>query len=140
MSLFMSLFNPIRNSKRSMELQLKLQIAQHLQQLLNTRRAYLPRAQAIGLGQYGLPDLTQYNPHAEEDKAALCEAVQTVIEQFEPRICAVSVALLESDQELQPFMLPLKISAFLRTLSREPIEFISLLNQATQQLKIEACL
>lgn len=116
---------------------LKLILKQDLQQLLNTRRPYLPAAQNFSLADYGLPDLSQFNPNAERDCEALRQAIQATIHQFEPRLQDVSVSLLETEDN-EPFKISLKITGHLAIPSQPYIEFISALNPATHQLQLEA--
>lgn len=115
---------------------LKERLKQDLQQLLNMRRPYLPTTKNFTLSEYGLPELSQFNPKAEADREALRQAIQITITQYEPRIRDVSVSLLKIESS-DPFLLSLKITGHL-TIGNQPlVEFISCLNPATQQLQLE---
>jgi type VI secretion system lysozyme-like protein len=116
--------------------QFKELLKMDLQRLLNTRRPYLPQTENITLLNYGLPDLSQFNPGAEEDCEALRQAIQTTLTQFEPRLQAISVDLMETESA-DPFILSLKISGHLAMAEQPLVEFISSLNPTTHQLYVE---
>ncbi|HTH97158.1 MAG TPA: type VI secretion system baseplate subunit TssE [Stellaceae bacterium] len=123
--------------------QLKQSLRRDLEALLNTRRrpgklgrdvAELGRS-ALG---YGIPDFTALNLAASERQVAFGRALETAIRDFEPRLGAVSVTLLNSDQNLER-TLRFRVEAMIRIEPvPEPIVFESVLDPISQTFSVKA--
>ncbi len=121
-------------SKR--QVSLKKVIKQHLEQLLNARRPYFQPNLDLPLMQYGLPDLSQFNPHSDEDCAILSQSIQKTIALFEPRLKDVEAEILENEDD-EPGVISLRLSGQLNQGQEEPVEFISWLNPNTYEMFLE---
>ena len=76
--------------------QLLQEVRRDLENLLNTRRTYLPssedfRETVTSVLAYGLPEFTSAGLGYSDDHEKLCEAVKETIRRFEPRLTHVRV-------------------------------------------------
>lgn len=82
----------------------KIAVCRDLEILLNTRFSAPPPPEAMTAVRrsvycYGLPDLGSFSPDSPQDRQTICTALTRVIELFEPRLAAVNVRPLPSEEK-----------------------------------------
>lgn len=130
-----------QNSHRFSVQQLRNSVRRDLENLLNTRRSWLPinnkypeLAQSV-LG-YGLPDFTVMEMSSDEGCSWLCREIEKTIAIFEPRLTQVKVALRDNDFE-QDRILRLRIDAvLLADPLPEPVVFDSELESVNLSMRL----
>lgn len=86
---------------------------------------------------YGLPDLSQYNPVAKEDRQKICNIMQVTIQRFEKRLNNIRVIDNWQNYPTPNITLHFEIIAHCRFLSdRVPIAFASIL-KAQDEIHID---
>jgi type VI secretion system protein ImpF len=121
---------------------LKQSVRRDLENLLNTRVRYHTWPQHLtelkqSLVSYGLPDFTGVNLSSGKDREDFCKHIQSVIQQFEPRLANVSVVPISSAEPLDRTF-HFRIDALLRTEpSPEPVVFDSNVEPATGGVEVQ---
>lgn len=121
--------------------ELKESLRRDLEWLLNARRtpnAAPPAATnlARSVYHYGLPDFTNYSLRSTSDRQRLAQVMESTIMNFEPRLTAVSVTLLETGG-VTPVM-KFQIEALLRVEpAPERVFFDAKLELSTSQYRVE---
>jgi type VI secretion system protein ImpF len=122
--------------------ELKQSVRRDLENLLNTRvrcRPGPPHLKELkqSLVHYGLPDFSAAGLGDAQDRDAICQVLQTVIRQGEPRFKAVQVELLSNPEPLDR-TLRFRIDALLiADPAPEPIVFDSTLKPATGDFEVK---
>jgi type VI secretion system protein ImpF len=122
--------------------ELKQSVRRDLENLLNTRVRCLaapPHLKELkqSLIRYGLPDFSAAGLGDAQDRDAICELLQTVIRQGEPRFKTVAVQLLGNPEPLDR-TLRFRIDALLiADPAPEPIVFDSTLKPATGDFEVK---
>lgn len=121
--------------------QMKAVVAKDLEELLNTRREALtePPAEFVEVNKslwvYGLPDFTSLNLLDPTDCSRIKRSLEGAIARFEPRLERVRVSMQHPNKNDRT--LRFKIEAMLRVEpSREPVEFDTVLQLATQEYSV----
>ena len=132
---------PARNRSQMLR-ELKLAVRRDIESLLNARRRNvvippgLPEL-ANSLLTYGIPDFSGTGPATDDQRAAFCRTLETVLRQGEPRLLRVSVGLA-GDPTPEDRTLRFRIDALLRAdPSPEPVVFDSTLEPATHQFAVQ---
>lgn len=130
---------PIYNGDYRSQQELTQLIKRDLQNLLNTRQSIMADCFDEGsyLFRYGIPDLSQFNPRSQADVRLICQAIETAIVLFEPRLQDVSVTVLENDNELN-FTVHLQIIG--RLVTQQTVSFISTFNPVKQIFQLQESL
>jgi type VI secretion system protein ImpF len=122
--------------------ELKQSVRRDLENLLNTRvrcRPAPPHLKELkqSLAHYGLPDFSAAGLGDAQDRDAICQVLQTVIRQGEPRFKTVRVELLSNPEPLDR-TLRFRIDALLiADPAPEPIIFDSTLKPATGDFEVK---
>jgi type VI secretion system protein ImpF len=122
--------------------ELKQSVRRDLENLLNTRvrcQAGPPHLKELtqSLINYGLPDFSGAGLGVAQDRDAICEILQTVIRQGEPRFKSVDVQILGNPEPLDR-TLRFRIDALLiADPAPEPIVFDSILKPATGDFEVK---
>lgn len=128
-SLLERLADPQRDAPRTLRgntNQLAKSVLRHLQKMLNTRHGNAP----VQLD-YGLPDLTELVHSFPESIAQMQKAIRNTIEKYEPRLRAVKVSYVPSDDD--PLRVKFEITAQLvTTREKTPIWFETTLDSSGQ--------
>lgn len=93
-------------NKEAAKEQYIVSLVKHLEGLLNARRnplgvEKLSHAPPPLLGNYGLPDLSEFNPKSATDRKSLQAFIRQVIELYEPRLKNVKVEVIDPADTLQ---------------------------------------
>ena len=112
-------------------------ILKHLETLLNVRRptrtVELNDSKTLLLN-YGLPDLSRFNPRANQDKYLLQNAIKATIVDYETRLQDVEVEILEDNDPLAT-SLHFKITA-VANFNNENLLFYFEFNPVTHEASI----
>jgi len=120
----------------------RLCVLRDVENLLNARpaRFHLPEAfceTAQSVLTYGLPEFTAVEIRSREQREQLRQAVETIIERFEPRLRNVRVALQPRDTQFDR-TLRMTIHALLWVVpDPEPITFDTLVEPSSGSCKVE---
>lgn len=79
---------------------LKEEIRQNLENILNTRLAYIYLEGTPSVLSYGLPDFTQQYYSLQQNQESLCDQIKAILSHFEPRLSQLTVSILEPMSEL----------------------------------------
>lgn len=110
-------------------------IRDDVQNLLNTRCNYydfITDVNCNSLLNYGLPDLGDYNPHSNIDRAKIQKKIKEAIISYEPRLQDIKVNLLESNHT--EITIRIEIIALLNTM--QPVAYISEFNPLLNRFKL----
>lgn len=116
-------------------------VRQDLENLLNTRVSTrlvqrLPAALRSSVLAYGLPEITTTSAHDEAEHEAVCAAVQTAIETFEPRLHRAEVHLVPTRRPI--WQLQLRITAdLILQVSSERVVFDATLPVMTRRFEVK---
>lgn len=121
--------------------ELKLSVRRDLENLLNTRRCWLPlpadlEELSVSLVNYGIPDLTGADLGGAANREQFRQTLEDVIRRFEPRFKTVRVEMVESSEPTDR-VLRFRIDALLHAEpAPEPVIFDSALQPTTGTVEV----
>lgn len=130
---------PVGRARRLDEI--KASVRRDLENLLNTRwRCISPPAALSELGRslvnYGLEDFTSADMASDDQREALRRAIEGAIRRNEPRLYAVAVTILDT-QEGQERTLRFRVEATLRAdQAPEPVDFDTVMEPVSRSFAI----
>lgn len=106
-------------------------VLRHLQRMLNSRQGHAPAQM-----DYGIPDPSEVVHNFPNAIGQVQRAIRACIEKYEPRLTAVNVMHVESEDDL--FALRFQITAQLRTAKEMPYVCFDTLMDSTGRIQVRS--